>query len=229
MPEALFVVTNLDRVREFPNPTGFDIREAAAVWSALNEAGFGISFASRLGGTAKGVLKGEITASIGAFVDAVCDNLVVPTSTVKSQLGYHYDLIYFVGGLGCMWDFPYQDDMHQLIGHGLARGTRIAAICHGPAVFLGLTDAAGGGAFAANRHITGFSDAEEISRGVLDRLPFSLQQALTTAGAHYTAGADGQSHVVVDGPLITAQNPASLPELCATLTTQAAFFERTAR
>jgi putative intracellular protease/amidase len=224
MPTAIFVVTNIEQATGFPQRTGFDIREAAAVWSALRDADYEVVFASLLGGTARGVLKGEITEPISAYLHGV--GAAIPTATVKSRLDHHFDLIYFVGGLGCMWDFPYQDDLHRLIENGLARNSRIAAICHGPAAFLGLT-ATNGESFVAHRHVTGFSDAEETSRGVLDRLPLSLQQELTRAGADYSAGADGQSHVVVDGPLITAQNPASLPELCSALT--AAALERTSR
>ncbi|MFD3594489.1 type 1 glutamine amidotransferase domain-containing protein [Nocardia sp. NPDC058640] len=228
MPEALFVVTNVEQVRGFPKATGFDIREAASVWSELKKIGYNISFASLLGGPANGVLKGQITDSVAAFIHGFSENMAVPTSTVKSRLDHHYDLIYFVGGLGCMWDFPYKDDLHQLIRHALIRKTRIAAICHGPAAFVGLADSLGT-AFTANRHVTGFSDAEEVSRGVMDLLPFSLQQALTESGARYSAAPDGHSHVVVDRGLVTAQNPASLPELCTTLTTQPVILERTAR
>ncbi|GAA5107582.1 type 1 glutamine amidotransferase domain-containing protein [Nocardia iowensis] len=225
MRSALFVVTNVERVPGFPKPTGFDIREAAAVWSVLQDFDYQVSFASLLGGTANGVLKGEITDPINSFIHSFSENLAVPTSTVRSHFEHYYDLVYFVGGLGCMWDFPYKTDLHTLIHYSLVRGARIASICHGPAAFLGLTDTLGT-AFTARRHLTAFSDAEEISRGVLDLLPFSLQQALIATGAYYSRAGDGESHVVVDGPLISAQNPASLPEFSAILATHAAL-ERT--
>ncbi|MCX4092281.1 type 1 glutamine amidotransferase domain-containing protein [Nocardia sp. alder85J] len=217
---ALFIVTNTERVSGMSNPTGFDIREAAHVWSALRDHDHEISFASVAGGSVEGVLKGELLPPIRSFVGNFEGHGVVPTVTVRSQVGRRHDLLYFVGGLGCLWDFPRQPDIHALIRDALRRGTRIAAICHGPAAFVGLAESPGR-PFVAGRRLTAFSDAEEAARGVLDTLPFSLERQLLADGAEVCVGPDGGSNVIVDGPLVTAQNPSSLPELCAVVTAPA--------
>lgn len=197
-------------------PTGFDIREAGYVWYELVRRGWNVRFASVVGGNCTGVFKGEITPALDAFMRSVSVDGSVTTETVSSQLGTPYDLLYFVGGLGCMWDFPHQPDIHALLQDALAKDTPIAAVCHGPAALLGLQHG-DGRPFVAGRAVTAFSDAEEVARGVLHALPFSLEQELVRNGADVTAAPDGFSNVVVDGSLITAQNPRSLTELCAAL------------
>ena len=42
-----------------------------------------------------------------------------------------------------------------------------------------------------------------------DVAPFLVEDMLATDGGDYAKGADWASHVVVDGKLITGQNPAS--------------------
>jgi putative intracellular protease/amidase len=57
--------------------------------------------------------------------------------------------------------------------------------------------------------VTGFSNGEEAASGLTHIVPFLLQDALEKLGAHYSAAADFQPHVVADGRLVTGQNPAS--------------------
>ena len=45
--------------------------------------------------------------------------------------------------------------------------------------------------------------------GLTDVVPFLVQDMLLANGGVYSKGADGASHVVVDGHLVTGQNPAS--------------------
>ncbi len=48
----------------------------------------------------------------------------------------------------------------------------------------------------------------DIARGAAAR-SLVIQDMLKERGGKYSKGSDWQSHVVVDGPLITGQNPAS--------------------
>lgn len=225
MNSALFIVTNVESVNGIDAPIGFDVREAAHVWASLTTHRYRVTFASIRGGNAVGVLKGDRGPAIQRFVHAFPDDGTVPTVSVRSQVEYDHDLLYFVGGLGAMWDFPHNSEVHALIQSALLRGSTVAAICHGPAAFLGLTDGAGR-PIVADRAVTAFTDAEERARGVLDKIPFSLEQALGAAGATFTGAADGVGHVVVDGPIITAQNPSSLPALNTALLATTPLIER---
>jgi len=226
MSAALFILTNTERVSGIPKSTGFDIREAAHVWHALKSHGYDVTFASVRGGTAHGVLKNDRSPAVRRFVRAFPGHGTVSTNTVRGQLARSYDLLYFVGGLGAMWDFPFDPDVHALIQYALLRGSTIAGICHGQAAFLGLTGREGR-PVVEGLALTAFTDIEEQARGLLDKVPFSLEKTLIRDGAIFTSAPDGVGHVVVDGPFITAQNPTSLPELNAALLVAAPLSERT--
>jgi putative intracellular protease/amidase len=59
------------------------------------------------------------------------------------------------------------------------------------------------------RNMTSFSDAEEIEFGTASNAPWLLASTLRKYGANYTCGKNWGDHIVVDGNLITGQNPAS--------------------
>ena len=60
------------------------------------------------------------------------------------------------------------------------------------------------------KKVTGFSNSEEQAVGLLDVVPFLLEDVLKENGGKYEKKvADWQSYVVEDGLLITGQNPAS--------------------
>ena len=62
--------------------------------------------------------------------------------------------------------------------------------------------------------MTGFSNSEEQAVGLLDVVPFLLEDVLKENGGKYEKVADWQSYVVEDGLLITGQNPASSGRYC---------------
>ena len=57
--------------------------------------------------------------------------------------------------------------------------------------------------------MAGFSNSEEAAIELTDVVPLLLEDELTRRGAIYSKADDFQSHVLVDGNLITGQNPAS--------------------
>jgi len=83
----------------------------------------------------------------------------------------------------------------------------VSAVCHGPSAFLGVT-LADGSPLIRGRKLTAFSDAEEDGYADKD-VPFDLEAALRDEGALYEATDPWQPKLVVDGRLITGQNPQS--------------------
>ena len=59
------------------------------------------------------------------------------------------------------------------------------------------------------KHVTGFSNSEEAAVGLTEVVPFLLEDQLAALGGLYQRADDWQSRVLVDGLLITGQNPAS--------------------
>ena len=73
---------------------------------------------------------------------------------------------------------------------------------------VGGVDADGKSIFAG-REFTGFSNEEEISVDQVKAVPFLLEDKIVGLGGKYTKAGPWQEKVVVDGKLITGQNPAS--------------------
>jgi putative intracellular protease/amidase len=57
--------------------------------------------------------------------------------------------------------------------------------------------------------VTGFTREEEVAMKTLDLVPYLLEERMLEVGATYRKKARWQVLVVVDGNLITGQNPAS--------------------
>jgi putative intracellular protease/amidase len=106
-----------------------------------------------------------------------------------------------------MVDIANNPQIQRAIERAWQGGKIVAAVCHGPAALLGvkLED---GTPLVQNRKLTGFSNAEELGYAQAD-VPFLLEDALRAEGAVYSAADVWQEKVVVDGRLMTGQNPAS--------------------
>ncbi|WP_238006728.1 type 1 glutamine amidotransferase domain-containing protein [Dactylosporangium sp. AC04546] len=107
-----------------------------------------------------------------------------------------------------MWDFPADPGVARLARDLYERGAVLAAVCHGPSALVGAT-LSDGTPLVAGRRVAAFTDSEEHAAGAADAVPFLLQTRLEQLGAIHTGAPDWQPHVVVDGNLITGQNPAS--------------------
>lgn len=120
-----------------------------------------------------------------------------------------YDAIYFTGGHAVMWDFPDDDGLQRMTRAIWERGGIVSAVCHGYCGLLNtkLTD---GTLLVAGKRITGFSWTEEVLAGVAKKMPYDAEAEMKRRGAHYgKAFLPFVSHVVVDGRLVTCQNPFS--------------------
>ena len=87
----------------------------------------------------------------------------------------------------------------------------IAAVCHAPAVLLNVRGSAGE-PLVNGRQVTGFANSEEEGVSLTEVVPYLLEDRLKENGGVYSKGEDWSSYVLVDGKLITGQNPASSEE-----------------
>ena len=84
-----------------------------------------------------------------------------------------------------------------------------ASVCHGYCGLLN-TRLADGTLLVAGRRVTGFSWREEVLAGVAVKMPYNAEAQMKQRGARYEkAWLPFVSHVVVDGRLVTGQNPMS--------------------
>jgi len=119
-----------------------------------------------------------------------------------------YSAAMLVGGHGPMWDFVNNKALHDVVRAIHERGGIVSAVCHGPAGLLGLK-LSDGTHFVSGRKLTAFTNEEEVSRQYDKLIPFELETALKDQKAVFEEAGVFQSRVVVDGRLITGQNPAS--------------------
>lgn len=127
--------------------------------------------------------------------------------------------VFLAGGHGTMWDFPDSPDLARIVAATLERDRPLGAVCHGPAGLLGARKS-DGTAWIAGRRVNGFTNAEEAAAGLARAVPFLLEDRLRAAGGRFESGGVFGRYVVVDGNLVTGQNPAPSIAVAEAMTAQ---------
>jgi putative intracellular protease/amidase len=81
-------------------------------------------------------------------------------------------------------------------------------VCHAPAVLL-KAKATNGDPLVMGKSVTGFSNSEEAAVELTAVVPYLLEDELVAMGGLYQKTEDWNSLAVVDGLVITGQNPGS--------------------
>ena len=209
----LMVLTSHDALGDTGKKTGFWLEEFAAPYYVLGDAGADITLASPKGGQPpldpKSDEAGAQTDDTRRFKgDAAARAALAKTARLADLDLNGFDAVFFPGGHGPLWDLAEDPTSIHLIEHFASSGRPIAAVCHAPAIFRH-TKGANGKPLVSGRNVTGFTNTEEVAAGLTDVVPFLVEDMLIANGGVYSKGADWASHVVVDGKLVTGQNPAS--------------------
>lgn len=210
---VLIVLTSHAELGDTGNKTGFWLEELASPYYAFSDAGWQAILASPLGGLPPVDPTSETdewqTPSSRRFAaDQEAMSALQNTLVLEDVKDEEYDAIFFPGGHGPMWDLARDCTVAGLVAGFMAAGKPVGAVCHGPAALVGAVNKNGEPA-VQNHRLTGFTNSEEAGVGLSDVVPFLLADKLAELGAHYMSGPDWESHVVVDGNLVTGQNPAS--------------------
>jgi putative intracellular protease/amidase len=144
-----------------------------------------------------------------SYLDSISAETARPLALeeVRQRTG-GYDAVYLPGGHGPMEDLPACRPLGQIITDLHDAGRLVAAMCHGPAGLLAATRDDGSWLFDGRR-LTAFTNEEEQQAGLADRAPWLLETRLREHGARFDPGPAWQPHMLADGNLVTAQNPAS--------------------
>lgn len=206
MKKLLMVVSAADSLTladGTSHPTGFWAEEVVESVRVLREAGVEVTLA-----TPGGVLPTVDKASLdGRFDDAVTslEDLRAP-ATLSELDATGFDAIYLPGGHGPMADLASDPALGALLADFHDGGKVVAALCHGPAGLLSAVRADGTFVFAG-KEMTVFSNEEERQGGL--NVPYLVADRLAELGGRVTTGEPWSSTVVVDGTLVTGQNPQS--------------------
>lgn len=203
--KILFVVSSARQINGHDTGTWFE--EYCVPYAYLQAAGYLIDVASPMGGPSvfdtRSIPK-DAFASKWADARGAIDHT---RSLAKLDLS-EYAAIYFPGGHAPMVDLAKDKQVGELIGKFAAEDKPVAAVCHGPAAFLTARNKQGQ-PFVSGRRIATFTDSEEASGRLAKDVPFMLESELKGQGAQVEKAPNYQPKVVVDGKLVTGQNPAS--------------------
>lgn len=209
----LIVLTSHDQLGETGNKTGYWLEEFATPYYVFKDAGADITIASIQGGqppidptSEQPEWQSESTQRMNN--DQTLLTALASTLRIDQLDANQYDAVFFPGGHGPMWDFPGNEQLQHLIEAFNRRDKIISAVCHG---VVALVDPKqnDGTPLISEKKLSCFSNGEENAVQLTDIVPFLLEDKLSETGGIVNNGTDFEPNVVVDGKLITGQNPAS--------------------
>ncbi len=210
--KVLFVLTSHDELGNTGLKTGFWTEELAAPYYTLSDKGIEIALASPKGGLPPIDPKSEDPSSQTDATRRMDNDLVLQQklrntlllSEVKSE---DYDAVFYPGGHGPLWDLAEDKTSQELITDFYTHNKPVAFVCHAPGV---LKDVKINGEYLVKgKNVTGFTNTEEDAVQLTDIVPFLVEDMLKKNGGIYSKIEDWNPYAVVDGRLITGQNPAS--------------------
>ena len=187
---------------------GYWLPEVLEPYQLLQQAGFEIDIASPLGGKGKASGSSRLSSEQEKwFRQSNLPTKLSNSLTINQIHASDYQAIYFAGGSGPMFDFIYNAALHKLTAEIYESGGVVSADCHGIAALLNVT-LTNGKRLITGKKLTAKANHEE-GYWARNNYPFLLEDKITELGGRYSSKAKGEPHVVIDGRLITGQNPAS--------------------
>ncbi len=210
----LTVVTNVSHYEDPSEPTGLWLSELTHAYDVFAEAGYEQTIASPQGGSSplepRSLKFPNYNKSAKAWkADDAKMALLASTASPDEIDSADFDAIYFTGGHAVMYDFPNSQGLQRITREIYERGGIVSSVCHGYCGLLN-TRLSDGSLLVAGRKLTGFAWSEEVLARVDKLVPYNVEEEMKNRGARYGKGLiPFASHVVVDGRLVTGQNPGS--------------------
>lgn len=193
----LHVVRNVSHYADPSHPTGLWLSELTHAWDVFAARGYEQHIVSPKGGVSPLEPRAKwplLDASAKAWLDDPGPMTLLASTARPDEIdSAGYDAIYFTGGHAVMWE----------------QGGIVGSVCHGYCGLLNIR-LSDGSLLVENRRVMGFSWTEEILAGVAKKMPYNAEAEMKKCGAVYEkAFLPFVSHAVVDGRLVTGQNPFS--------------------
>jgi putative intracellular protease/amidase len=218
--DILMVMTSHDQLGNTGLKTGLWLEEFAAPYFVFRDAGVNLTLASLKGGQPpidpKSDLPENQTPAMTRYKkDHVAQEAFARTAKLSDMRAEDFDAVYYPGGHGPMWDLAESSTSIALLESFYNSGKFIALVCHAPGVLHRVTFE--GKPLVKGKRVTGFTNSEEEQVHLTKVVPFLVEDELKRLGGHFEKAPDWESFVVVDGRLITGQNPASSTAVAQTL------------
>lgn len=210
--KILMVLTSHDELGNTGRKTGFWLEEFAAPYFVFRDADIELTLTSPKGGQPpvdpKSDLPENQTPAMVRFKqDEIAQQALAHTVPLADMKAEDFDTIFYVGGHGPMWDLAESPVSIALIESFYNAGKPVALVCHSPGVLRHVTYK--GEPLVKGKRVTGFTNDEEEEVHLTKVVPFLVEDELTRLGAIFEKVPNWQPFSIVDGRLITGQNPAS--------------------
>lgn len=220
--KILIVLTSHTELGETGKKTGFWLPELTHPYYEFKKAGIPVDIASIEGGMAP--LDSKAFSEEDAYHDVFLNDAELMAKVIRSipltqVRAEDYSAVLYSGGSGPMWDFPNNEDIQRISTAIYENNGIVSAVCHGNAALVNIR-LSDGKLLIKNKRIAAFTNEEEASLGTTDIVPFLLQDKLVEQGAIHVYGKPWQENVVIEGRLITGQNPASAKKLAQSIISQ---------
>ncbi|MCF8232667.1 MAG: DJ-1/PfpI family protein [Bacteroidales bacterium] len=207
--KILMVITSHGKLGETEGePTGYYLSEVSHAYYEYKKAGYDVDFVSPKGG--KSPVDGyDLDDPVNKkFVNDKDAQQKINSSMTPDEVELEdYRGIYYAGGHGTMWDLPENKKLNALTAKKHETGGVIGAVCHGPAGLVNVK-LSNGKYLVDGKTVSCFTNQEEEASHA-DVVPFMLESKLEERGAEHMKSPKWQKKVIVDGRLVTGQNPAS--------------------
>jgi putative intracellular protease/amidase len=206
------VLTSHDVLGNTGRKTGFWLEEFAAPYFVFRDAGVQLTLCSPKGGQPPIDPKSDLpdnqtAAQIRFKKDSGAQEDLAHTRKLTDMKSKDFDTIFYVGGHGPMWDLVDNTDSIALIESFYNAGKPVAAVCHSPGVLHKVVYE--GAPIVKGKRVTGFANSEEEAVKLTHVVPFLVEDELKRLGGLYEQAPTWQPLAIVDGRLVTGQNPAS--------------------
>ena len=210
--KILMVLTSYGLLDDTRHTTGFWLDEVAAPYFVFRDAGAELTLASPEGGRPpidpKSDLPEHQTPATERFKqDRRGQEELSQTVKLANVKAEEYDTVFYPGGYGPMWDLAEDRNSIALLESFYNSGKPIALVCHSPGALRHVTYK--GEPLVKGKRVTGFTNGEEEELQLRSVVPFHVEDELLRLGAIFEKLKNWQPHSIVDGRLITGQNPAS--------------------
>src|SRR6266403_897598 len=210
--KILMVLTSHDQLGNTGRKTGFWLEEFAAPYFVFRDSGVELTLASPKGGQPpldpKSDLPENQTPAMARFKkDAAAQKALANTGKLADMKAEDFDTVFYPGGHGPMWDLAESPASIALLEAFYNSGKPIALVCHSPGVLRHVTYQ--GAPLVKGKHVTGFTNGEEEEVQLTHVVPFLVEDELLRLGATFEKLANWEPFSIMDGRLITGQNPAS--------------------
>jgi putative intracellular protease/amidase len=203
--KVVIVVTSVEKYPEMDRATGLWLGEAVHFYKKMKDAGFAIDFVSPRGGYTPldpvSLQSGMLPVDWQCYADATFREKLATTLTPGNINAADYDVIYYTGGHGVLWDYPDNRQLQEISRAIYEIGGIVSSVCHGAAGLFNIR-LSNGDLLIKDKIVTGFSNAEETEIGLADHVPYLTQNELVKRGARYVqAEKTFISFAVADGLL----------------------------